>query len=154
MTLRRWEPFNELRRMEDVLDRVWAGFRPSRLVERWGEEGWLPLDVYQTEDSLVIKAPVPGVRPGDIEATIEGNVLTLRGEAKAEEKVERSDFLLQERSYGSFCRSVTLPTGLDVDKAEASYEDGVLTLSIPRRAEAKPKSIKINVAKAIEGERR
>ena len=155
MTLRRWEPFNELRRMEDIFGRMRPVFlRPNRMVRRWSEEWELPLDISQTEDSIAIKASVPGIRPEDVEVTIEGKTLTLRGEFKAEEETKEENVLLQERRYGSFCRSVTLPTGLDTDKAEATYENGVLTLSIPKREETKPKSIKVKVAKAIEGEKK
>ena len=155
MTLRRWEPFNELRRMEDVFGRMRPVFlRPSRMVRHWNEEWELPLDISQTEDSIGIKASVPGVKPEDVEVTIEGNTLTLRGESKAEEESKDENVLLRERRYGSFCRSVALPMGLDTDKAEASYENGVLTLSIPKREETKPKSIKVKVAKAIKGEKK
>ena len=155
MTLRRWEPFNELRRMEDVFGRMRPIFlRPNRMVRRWSEERELPLDIFQTEDNVTVKASVPGIKPEDVEVTVEGNTLTLRGETKAEEETKEENLLLQERRYGSFCRSVTLPTGLDTGKAEASYENGVLTLSIPKRGETKPKSIKVKVAKAIEGEKK
>lgn len=152
MTLRRWEPFNELRRMEDALDRMWGGFfRPARYLRPWAEEWALPLDIHQTEDSVVVKAPIPGVKPEDVEVTIEGNTLTVRGESKASEEVKEEDYILRERRYGAFHRSVTLPARLDTDKAGASYEHGVLTLSIPRREEAKPRSIKVKVSRAVEG---
>jgi len=135
--------------MEDALDRMWGSFvRPTRYLRPWSGEWLLPLDVYQTEDSVVVKAPVPGVKPEGMEVTIEGNTLTLRGETKAEEEAREDNYILQERRYGSFCRSVTLPGGLDTDKADASYEDGVLTLRIPRREEARPKSIKVKVSAA------
>ena len=141
--------------MEDVLDSMWPGFfRPTRTVRRWNKEWELPLDIYQTEDSIAIKASVPGIKPEDIEVTIESNTLTLKGVSKSEEEAKDENALLRERRYGSFCRSVTLPTGLDTDKAEAFYENGVLTLSIPKREETKPKSIKVKVAEAIESEKK
>jgi len=152
MTLIRWEPFNELKRMENALDRMWGNFfRPARYLRPWGEEWALPLDIYQTGDSVVVKTPLQGIKPEDVEVTIEGNTLTMRGESRADEEAKEEDYILRERRHGTFCRSVTLPAGLDTDKAEASYENGVLTLSIPRREEARPKSIKVKVAKAVEG---
>lgn len=155
MTLRRWEPLDELRRMEHTLDRMWGGFfRPARTFRRWSNEWELPLDVYQTDDSIELKASVPGVKPEDVEVTIEGNTLTLRGGSKSAGEKTGQDVLLRERRYGSFCRSVTLPAGLDTGKTEAVYENGVLTLSIPKREETKPKSIKVKVAKAVEGEKK
>ena len=154
MTLVRWEPFNELRRMEDALDRMWGGFfRPTRYLRLRDEEWALPLDIYQTEDSVVVKAPVHGIRPEDVEVTIDGNTLTVRGESKASEEVKEEDYILREQRHGTFCRSVTLPAGLDTHKAEATYEDGVLTLAIPRREEARPRSITVKVAKAVEGKK-
>lgn len=155
MTLQRWEPFSELRRMEEAMDRIWGSFfRPSRVLRQWDEEWALPLDIYQTDDSIKVKASVPGVKPEDMEITIEGNTLTLKGESKSEEQFKDENVILQERRYGRFYRSVVLPTGLDTDKAVANYENGVLTLSIPKREEAKPKSIKVSVSKAIEGEKK
>ena len=151
MAIRRWEPFYELRRMDHTLDRMWGGFfRPARTFRRWSDEWELPLDVYQTADSIEVKASVPGVKPEDVEVTIEGNTLTLRGDSKSAGEAGQ-DVLLRERRYGSFCRSVTLPAGLDTGKAEAAYQNGVLTLSIPKREETKPKSIKVEVVKDTEG---
>jgi len=94
------------------------------------------------------------MKPEDVEVAIEGNTLTLKGDSKSAEEKTGQDVLLRERRYGSFCRSVTLPVGLDTGKAEAVYENGVLTLSIPKREEIKPKSIKVKVAEAVEGEKK
>ena len=90
----------------------------------------LALDVYETDDSVVVKTTVPGVKPEDIDITITGNSLTIKGETQAEEKVEKGDYIRQERGFGSFQRSVHLPDGLMADKAEASFKDGVLTLKV------------------------
>jgi HSP20 family protein len=141
--------------MDHTLDRMWGGFfRPAHRVRRWRDEWELPLDVYQTDDSIELNASVPGIKPEDVEVTIEGNTLTLKGDSKSAEEKTGQDVLLRERRYGSFCRSVKLPEGLDTGKAEAVYENGVLTLSIPKREETKPKSIKVKVAKAIEAEKK
>jgi HSP20 family protein len=122
-------------------------------VQPWGrwpafaEEGVLPVDVYETEDSVVVEAACPGIKPEDVDISITGDTLTIKGETKFEEKVERENYIRQERRYGSFCRAVTLPGGLENDKAEADFEDGVLTITFPKSEEMKPKSIKVKVSK-------
>jgi HSP20 family protein len=115
---------------------------------RWegGQEGgFLPLDVYETDDAVVVEAPVPGVKPEDVEITVSGDRLTIKGETQFEEKVEKENYIRQERRYGSFCRAVALPEGLDSDKAEAGFENGVLKVTFPKSEEVKPKSIKVRV---------
>ena len=99
--------------------------------------------MYQTEDATVIRSSVPGVKPDDIDITISGNTLTISGETKEEEDVKEEYYVRRERRYGSFSRSVVLPEGLEPDKAEASFEDGILTLSIPKAPEAKPTVIEV-----------
>jgi len=106
-------------------------------------EGTLALDMYETEDSMVVKSAVPGLEPDDIDITISGNTLSMSGETKAENEVKEENYIRRERRYGSFSRTVTLPEGLELDKAEASFQDGILTLTIPKAPEAKPKVIKI-----------
>lgn len=152
MVIRRWEPFRELeaatRRMERLMDEF---FRPSRFF--WHvHEPWAPtLDVFQEKDRVVVKANLPGISPEKIEVSFQDNVLTIEGEVKEEREVKEEDYLLRERAYGSFSRSVTLPAGLDTDKAEAHYEHGVLTITIPRLPEAQRKSIKVRIGKTVEG---
>ena len=102
--------------------------------------------MYHTANDVVVKAALPGVKPDDVEITIVGDTLTIKGEAKAEEEVKREDYLYQERRYGAFSRSVTLPSGLDTDKAEATFENGVLTLTIPKVEKVKPKQVKVKTA--------
>ncbi len=106
-------------------------------------EGTLALDMYQTEDSIVVKSTVPGVKPDDIDITISGSTLSISGETTEEEEVKEKNYIRRERRHGSFSRSVVLPEGVDPDKAEATFDDGILTLTIPKVAEAKPKVIKI-----------
>jgi HSP20 family protein len=117
--------------------------RPSRALYALGEVEVPALDVYQTPNEVVVKATLPGVKPEDVSIDIIGETLTIRGESKAEQKIKKEDYLYQERRYGSFSRSVALPSGLKPDKAEATIEDGVLTLTIPRAEEIKPKAIKV-----------
>jgi HSP20 family protein len=99
--------------------------------------------MYETEDDIVIEATVPGVKPEEIDVQVSGNVLTIKGERKEEKKEEKASYIYQEQRYGSFSRSVTLPTDVKVDKATAEFEHGLLTLTLPKSEAVKPKSIEI-----------
>lgn len=144
MTLRRWEPFSELASLRQSMDRLMEeAFRPFRALV--GPESLASMDVYQRPDAVVVKVSLPGVKPEDVHITVQGNTLTIRGEVKAEEEVKEEDYLLQERRYGSFSRTVTLPDGLAIDRAEATFENGVLTIVVPKAEEARPKSIQVKV---------
>jgi HSP20 family protein len=120
--------------------------RMRGLPSVWGGEG-LALDMYETADSVIVKTGVPGIAAEDIDITITGNLLSIKGESKKEEKVEKANYIRQERRYGVFQRSVSLPESVVADKAEATYENGVLTLSIPKAEESKPKTIKVEAKK-------
>jgi HSP20 family protein len=141
----RWEPFRDLISLREAMDRL---FEESFIRPR---TGWLaPLgaealavDVYETDQDVVVKSSVPGIKPEDIDITITGDTLTIKGETKAEEKVEKSNYIRQERRYGAFSRSLTLPTTIVAEKAKAEFEDGVLTLTLPKAEEVKPKTIKV-----------
>ena len=143
MIRRRWHPATDLVTMQEALDRyfdeAWeprrAGWRESRRVDM------LPLDVYSTENELVIKASVAGVEPEDVGITIEGDRLTIRGETRA--PLENVEYHVQERRYGPFGRTLTLNIPVDADGAEASFQNGELTLIIPKAEEARPKVIKV-----------
>ena len=142
MALVRWDPVRELAGMEvDRLNRMFADW--------YGEafnRGWLPpVDIYETDQhEFVIKAELPDMKREDINLTFENNVLTLRGERKFEHEAKRDNFHRVERSYGSFSRSFTLPNTVDTSKISASYKDGVLTIRLPQREEAKPKQISVS----------
>jgi HSP20 family protein len=103
----------------------------------------LAIDMYETKDEVVVKAALPGIKPEEVEVSITGNTLTINGESKEEHEVKEQDYIRKERRYGSFSRSVTLPSGLKADKAEATFENGVLTLKVPKSEEVKPKTIKV-----------
>jgi len=141
----RWEPFRGVSTLQDQLNRLFTdGF------ERKGEESslsaWAPaVDIYETEHELVVKADLPDVDPKDLDIRVENNLLTIRGERKFEKKVSEENYLRVERSYGSFARSFTLANTVNSEAIKADYQNGVLTLSIPKREEAKPKQIKVNV---------
>ena len=103
----------------------------------------MAIDMYETDDSVVVKTAIPGVKSEEIDVSITGDTLTVKAETRDEEEVKRENYLRRERRYGSSCRSVTLPGGLETDKAEADYTNGILTLTFPKAEEVKPKSIKI-----------
>ena len=113
----------------------------------------MPIDVYHTDNEVVVKATPPGVKPEEVDITITGDTLNVKGETKAEESIEDGDYLYREHRHGTFSRSVTLPHGLNTDKSEANFENGVLTLTIPKSAKVKPKSIKVKAKGAIEGKK-
>jgi len=156
MVLDRWDPFRELRRMEETMDRLWRGLGPTAGgpnsdVEHWG----IPLDVLRDGDTVVVKASVPGVKPSDIEVTIADNVLTVSGKTSTEEEHKEGNYLMRERRTGTFQRSIRLPDTIDANQAESSYESGVLTIRLPKTEASKPKQLKIDVkdGKAIEGKK-
>jgi HSP20 family protein len=143
-SLIKWEPFGDLISLRDAMDRL---FEDSFVRMRgwptvFGAEA-LAIDMYETKDSIVVKTALPGVKPEEVDITITGDVLTIKGEAKAEEKIEKQNYIRQERRYGLFQRSVQLPGSLVTDKAKANFEHGVLTITIPKSEEAKPKTIKV-----------
>src|SRR5258708_2254357 len=144
-TLNRFEPFRGVATLQDQISRLfYDGF------ERTGEDSSLttwapPVDIYETEHELVVKADLPEVDPKDLDIRVENNILTIRGERKFEKKVSEENYLRVERSYGSFARSFTLANTVNSEAIKADYQNGVLTLNIPKKEEAKPKQIKVNV---------
>lgn len=141
-----WEPYREMMSLRDAMNRLFeeSVLRPGFLAATETSSAGAPVDIYETEDSVVLKATVPGVRPEDIDVTISGDVLTIKGEFKPEEPTEKQrNFIRQERRFGSFCRQLTLPTAIDSNRVSATFENGILTLEMPKREEVKPKSVKI-----------
>ncbi|MBI4330863.1 MAG: Hsp20/alpha crystallin family protein [Chloroflexi bacterium] len=145
MNLIRWEPFPEITGLTVAFDSLFQDtfVRPELLP---GKEDGLPLDIYHTPHEMVVKAALPGVGHDDIEITVAGDVLTLKGETREEKKAEKGDYIVRQMRYGSFGRSVTLPPGLQPEKAEAVLKDGVLTLTIPKIEEAKTTTIKVKAS--------
>ncbi len=151
MVLQRWDPFRELRQMDDTMNRLWRGFGG---VRPGGEEWNILLDVIQKPNEILVKASVPGVKPEEIDLSIEDNILTLRAERRIEKEAEEGDYLIRERATGSFYRALRLPDTVDTTKVESVYENGILTISLPKAEEKKKKQIRINVKgapKTIEG---
>jgi HSP20 family protein len=112
----------------------------------------LAMDVSESDDAYTVKASIPGVSPDDIDITYNANTLTIKGELKEEKEVQEARYHLRERRFGSFSRSINLPSTIDASGIQANYEKGVLTLSLPKAEEAKPKRIEIKTQKMIEGE--
>lgn len=140
--LARWDPFQEMMTLRNAVDRLFdASISPmeSSRPLAWG----MALDVIEDGDSYTVKANVPGIDPKDIEITFTDSVLTIKGEMKSEDEVKDNRYHMRERRYGAFSRSITLGNRINGDKITASYENGVLTLQLPKAEEAKPKRIEI-----------
>jgi len=141
----KWEPFREVSRLRREMDRLWEDFfgPGPRGLRPWTEE-WTPaLDVAETPEQVTVKAEVPGIDPKEIDISLVGDLLTIKGEKKSEREEKKENYHLVERSYGSFSRSLRLPTPVDADKIEAKYEKGVLTITCPKKEPVKPKAIEI-----------
>jgi HSP20 family protein len=141
----RWDPFQNLSTLQEQVNRLFEGSLPRR-SDQSALTTWAPaVDIYETENELVLKADLPDVNEKDLDIRIESNILTLRGERKFEEKVKEDNYLRVERTYGSFSRSFSLPSTVDSGSIKADYKNGVLTVELPKRAESKPRQVKINV---------
>lgn len=156
MAIVRWEPFGELMSLRQAMDQLVGErfVRPSHLFEVMGWEVQPLIDVYQTPTEVVVKASLPGVEPEGVEISIVENTLTIKGESKGGEEVKDEDYLYKEIHSTSFIRSIALPGAVDPNKAEAASENGVLTITIPKAEEAKPKKVEVKAKKAIEGEKK
>jgi HSP20 family protein len=151
MTMVRWDPYREFAQMQDRLNRVFAdayGGRPGSDEGLMTSGTWVPpLDIYQNGDQEhVLKAELPDMSREDIDITVDNGTLTIRGEKKLSSDVKEEQFHRIERRYGTFSRSFSLPQTVDPGKVAAEYKQGVLTVRLPLREEAKPRSIKVDVA--------
>ncbi len=145
MTLvRRPSPFSELMTLRQAMDRMFDDtvFRPLTPYAN-GDFTRLPLNVRTTADALLVEAELPGVKPEDVDITVESNTLTIRADDRSEHTEEQGDWRVREISRGNVMRAVTLPNGLETEKAEATFEHGLLTLRIPRAEQVKPRQIQI-----------
>jgi len=145
MDLVQWRPFREVARLRNEMDRLWDDyFGPGRRALQPLEEAWLPaVDVAESPDKITVKAEIPGMEAKDIEISMVGDTLTIKGEKKAEREQKEENYHLVERSYGSFSRAMKLPAMVEADKVEATYKNGVLTVVLPKKEEVKPKAIEI-----------
>jgi HSP20 family protein len=141
-----WRPFGELSSLRREMDRLWENFFGERPLTRMWEREWAPsLDVSETRDNFVVKAEVPGIDAKDIDISLTGDVLTIKGEKRQEKEEKEEDYHLVERSYGSFSRSVRLPAEVESNKIKASYKNGILNITLPKSEKVKAKEVKIKV---------
>lgn len=145
MAIIRWDPFREMTSVQNqfnrLVDQVWSG----------RQESWLPaVDVFDTKDAVVLKAELAGMDVDDIKIEVEDNVLTVKGERRLEEKVDDERYYRIERRFGSFERSLALPQGVKPDDIVASYDDGILTVTVPKVEEERPRRIEVKAKKTVE----
>ncbi|MDX9803203.1 MAG: Hsp20/alpha crystallin family protein [Dehalococcoidales bacterium] len=150
----RWEPFRDMMTLRQAMDRLFedsfvrpAGFGGVSMPE-------VALDMKETDADVVVKAELPGVKPEDVDVSVSEGILTIKGENREEQEEKEANYYRRELRYGSFSRSISLPAAVNADKAEAVFENGVLTLTLPKAEEARPKQIKVKTTKMIEGEKK
>jgi HSP20 family protein len=150
MSITRYDPFRDLRSLQEEVNRLFS----TNLTRGFGEEGigrgaWNPsVDIFENKDEIVLEAELPGMNRGDFELTVENNVITLRGERQFEKKDDTDNYHRVERSYGSFTRSFTLPHTVSAEGATAEYTNGVLRVTLPKREETKARRIEVTGGKA------
>jgi len=144
MNLIRWSPLRDMSVLQNQMNRLFDDTLHTWPAQSDGTRAWSPAaDIYETDSDLVLQTDLPGIDPKQIDVRVENNVLTVRGERRFEQKVEREKFHRVERSYGTFSRSFTLATAVDADKIQAHYKNGVLSITVPKAEQAKPKRIQI-----------
>ena len=141
----RWDPFRDLSEMQETMDRLFdRGFaRPWRLMSWYTGEGAFAVDLYETDADVVVKASIAGVKPEDVKISVAGDVLSIRGEVNEEHEEKKPDYHRQERRYGAFARTLALPVKVDAEKAEATFDHGVLTVRLPKVSQGGAKSIDV-----------
>lgn len=144
-SITRWDPFRGLSTFQDEVNRLFdstfKGNSGSSTLTAWAPA----VDIYETENEVVVKADLPDLSEKDIDVRVENNTLTIRGERKFDQTVKEDNFLRVERAYGTFSRSFGLPNTVNTEGIQATYKDGVLKVELPKRAESKPKQVKVNV---------
>ena len=152
MAIQRWRPWDEFREMERRMEEMMRHpLMPLRQPLVWWrvpteELAWMPaLEMYEKEDKFVVRAELPGMKKEEIDISVLGDTLTIKGERKAESEVKDEDYYRCELCYGKFSRAVTLPSAVQVGKVEASYDNGILEITLPKAAEAKPKKVEVKV---------
>jgi HSP20 family protein len=149
--LTRFEPFRELSTLQDRLNRLFRESQREGQDESLTTSSFAPaVDVYEDEHNFTLKIEVPGIDEKDIDVRLENNTLTVHGERKIEKEEKEENYRRVERNYGSFTRTFNLPTTVDSEKVSANYDKGVLKIALPKKAEAKPKQIKVNIGVGTE----
>ena len=144
-SLVRWNPMREMMGLRNEMNRLFdQAFDEGSLTQWQPSLSWgLAVDVSENDDAFIVTASVPGINPDDLDITITNNVLTIKGEYKADETIEEENYHIRERRFGSFGRSISLPVSVDADGVDANYENGVLTLTVPKAEEVKPRRIAV-----------
>ncbi|MDY7077905.1 MAG: Hsp20/alpha crystallin family protein [Chloroflexota bacterium] len=141
----RWTPFYDMISLREAMGRL---FEESVVQPRAGwlapiGEQTLAVDMYETDDAVIVKSAIPGVKPDDLDIRVTGDTLTIKGETKTEEEVKEKNYIRRERRHGSFCRALTIPVPVVTNESEAEFKDGILTLTLPKAEEVKPRAIKV-----------
>lgn len=141
----RWQPMNEMLSLRDAMDRLFEDSWVSHRAWNHVPAAWVEptLDVYETADNVVMKTAIPGVKAEEVEITVKGNYLALSGESKEESETKDKNYLRRETRVGAFSRMIELPNGLQTDKADAKFENGMLTITFPKAEQVKPKKIQV-----------
>src|SRR5271154_2479233 len=146
MSMTRWDPFRNISSLQEQINRVFENSAQTGRGDNSALTTWAPaVDIYETENELVLKADLPDINEKDLDIRVENNMLTIRGERKFEQGVKEDNYLRVERTYGSFSRSFGLPNTVSTENIKAEYKNGVLTVEMAKRAESKPKQVKVNV---------
>ncbi|MBN1283724.1 MAG: Hsp20/alpha crystallin family protein [Proteobacteria bacterium] len=142
-----WSPLGDLWDLQDEINRVFRGFGPRGSREKGEISAWAPaVDICEDKEAVRLTAELPGMRKEDVKINVEDGVLTIKGERRFSEETKKENYYRIERSYGAFSRSFTLPPTVESDRIKASMRDGVLEMQIPKKEEAKPKEVKIDIA--------
>ncbi|MBM4445462.1 MAG: Hsp20/alpha crystallin family protein [Chloroflexi bacterium] len=152
MTMMRWDPYREMLSLRQTMDRLFEDtfLWPARSQYEMSG-GNLPLDIYQTKNDVVVKAALPGLKPEEVDISLSGETLTIKGEHREEKDTREADYIRREHRYGSFSRTVTIPVAIQSDKAQATFDNGILTLTLPKAEAIKPKQIKVKAKETLEG---
>ncbi len=147
--LSRWDPLRDMMTLREAMNRLFdeSFVRPLAGAEAPVAGSTLAVDIYEKGEALIVKAAVPGIKADELDITVTGDVLNIKGETKVEEEVKEEHYHRREFRYGSFCRSVRLPVDVDTAKAEAAFENGILTLTFPKPEEKKPQAISVKIKK-------
>jgi HSP20 family protein len=152
MTMIRWDPYREMLNLRQTMDRMFEDtfLWPARSQYEMSG-GNLPLDIYQTKNDVVVKAALPGLKPEEVDISLSGETLTIKGEHREEKETREAEYIRREHRYGSFSRTVTIPVAIQSDKAQATFDNGILTLTLPKAEAVKPKQIKVKAKDTLEG---
>lgn len=145
----RWDPFAEVASLRQTMNQLFNETRPW--PGNGATEAYFPLDLFETNEDVVVKASLPGVTPDDIDISVTGQVLTLKGQSRDDTEDKAENYYRRERKQGTFVRQLTLPAEVDSQKAEATFEHGVLRLSLPKAESMKPRTIKVKSSQMLDG---